>query len=263
MTDVIGIARDLTNLVGVGLLLHLVIAKEAVLVGQTNIGPVIKENRVSKRKVKPPSKYDSSSSDSLSSSEDTPNRHHAKAAQGIPVGKIVPNVINHACMVRSAVRSDSPLLFSDSRFGSRWLLDSGASNHYTSDVHLLPEVHSIPPTPVETTNKLIYATTNGTIFLHLTCGTISITNVITVLDLLRNTHLISIGQLESEGLEFDMRNRKCYMFKLGALWVVAPSQNFVYYLQECSPEQLAMHMNSFPPINTPPPSSAKNNTHLL
>ena len=215
-----------------------------------------KENRVSKRKVKPPSKYNSSSSDS-SSSEDTPNTHHAKAAQGIPVGKNVPNVINHACMVGSSVLSDSRLLSSDSRLGSRWLLDSGASNHYTSDVHLLTDVRSIPPTPVETANKVIYATAKGTLVLHLTCGTISITDVMYVPDLLPNTHLISIGQLESKGLEFHMRNRKCYMFKLGALWAVAPRENFVYYLQECSPEQLAMHMNSFPPIIPPLPFSAK------
>ena len=213
-----------------------------------------KENRASKdrhkRKFKPPAKQDSSSSESSSSSEGTPspNTHHAKAVQGIPVGKNVPNVVNHACMVRSSASSGSGP-------GSRWLLDSGASNHYTSNVHLLTDVHAIPPTPVETANKVIHATAKGTLILRLTCGMICITDVMYVPDLLPNTHLISIGQLESKGLEFHMRNRKCYMFKLGALWAVAPRENFVYYLQECSPEQLAMHMNSFPPIISP--SSAK------
>ena len=126
--------------------------------------------------------------------------------------------------------------FSDFGLGSRWLLDSGASNHYTSNVHLLTDVYSIQPTPVETANKVIHATAKGTLILHLTCGTICITDVMYVPDLLPNTHIILIGQLESKGLEFHMRNGKCYMFKLGALWAVAPRENFVYYLQECSPD---------------------------
>ena len=68
-------------------------------------------------------------------------------------------------------------------------------------------------------------------------------------DLLPNTHLISIGQLESKGLEFSMKRGKCYIFKLGALWAVAPRENFVYYLEECTPSQLALQINSFPQMS--------------
>ena len=133
-----------------------------------------------------------------------------------------------------------------SNSSSRWLLDSGASNHYTSNLDLLSDIRYITPTAVETANKIIYATAKGTLILHLTCGTICISDVMYVPDLLPNTHLISIGQLESKGLDFRIKDGKCFMFKLGTLWAVAPRENFVYYLQECTPAQLALHINSFP-----------------
>lgn len=65
-------------------------------------------------------------------------------------------------------------------------------------------------------------------------------------DLLPNTHLISVGQLESKGLEFSMKNGKCYVFRLGALWAVAQREICVYYLVDCQPEQLVLQMNRYP-----------------
>jgi len=56
-------------------------------------------------------------------------------------------------------------------------------------------------------------------------------------DLLPNTHLISIGQLEAKGLEFTLKNGKCFMFKQGALWAVANRESFVYYLENALPTQ--------------------------
>ena len=141
--------------------------------------------------------------DSSSSDESIPR--HAKSTLLLPSDDSVLSDINHACMVRS------PQSTSTTR-PPRWLLDSGASNHYTSDVSLLTNVVEIRPTPVETANKVVHATARGSLILHLSCGTISISDVMFVPDLLPNTHLISVGQLESKGLEFHMRHGKCYMF---------------------------------------------------
>ena len=125
-------------------------------------------------------------------------------------------------------------------------MDSGASNHYTSNLQLLTNMIAIDPTSVETANEIIHTTAKGDLVLYLSCGTISIADVMYSTDLLPNTHLISIGQLEVKGLEFTLKNGKCFMFKQGALWAVANRENFVCYLEECSPNAIALQTLSFP-----------------
>jgi len=85
---------------------------------------------------------------------------------------------------------------------------------YTSNLQLLTNAIAIDPTPVETANEIM---AKGDLVLHLSCGTITIADVMYSTDLLPNTHLISIGQLEAKGLEFTLKNGKCFMFKQGAL----------------------------------------------
>jgi len=85
-------------------------------------------------------------------------------------------------------------------------MDSGASNYYTSNLQLLANAIAIDPTPVETGNEIIHTMAKGDLALYLSCGTISIADVMYSTDLLPNTHLISIGQLEVKGLEFTLKN---------------------------------------------------------
>ena len=158
-------------------------------------------------------------------------------------------VINHACMVR-------PIGQGTKNGNPRWLMDSGASNHYTGNLQLPINMIAIDPTPVETANEIIHTTVKGYLVLYLSCSTINIADVMYSTDLLPNTHLISIGQLEAKGLRFTLKNGKCFMFKQGALWVVANRENFVYYdLEECAPNPMALQTLSFPRLVPPPPGA--------
>lgn len=81
----------------------------------------------------------------------------------------------------------------------RWILDSGASSHYTSNLQILCNTQNIKPTPMKTANKIIYATAKGNLVLQLSCGTIYTADVMYAPGILPSTHLISIGQLEAKG----------------------------------------------------------------
>jgi len=212
-----------------------------------------------KRSEREPSsdEHSSSYSDYSSESDDTKSqpqrkkKNHAKTLQAIPTGKNMTGVINHACMVRptgQGTKNGNP----------RWLMDSGASNHYTSNHQLPTNAIVIDPTPIKTANEIIHATAKGYLVLYLSCGTISIADVMYSTDLLPNTHLISIGQLEAKGLEFTLKNGKRFIFKQGTLWAVANRGDFVYCLEECSPNAMALQTLWFPRL-VPPPSWCTDN----
>ena len=160
---------------------------------------------------------------------------------GVPCTPFDTPHFEHACMMRS-----TPLPTSS----CRWLLNSGASNHYTSNRDYFITFDSSPPIPIETAGGIVYGCGRGDILLPLTCGTIRISNVIHVPSMNARTNLISIGQLESQGLEFTFKRGYCYVWKGGSLWAVASRVSNVYVLDELLPDA-ANCMVSFPVLASP------------
>lgn len=141
---------------------------------------------------------------------------------GIPCTPLSTPFTDRACMMRLTSNS-AP---------SGWMLDSGASNHYTSNRDCFISFEPSNPIPVVTAGGTIYGHSRGDIVLNLTCGSIRITGVIYVPEMAKDTQLISIGQLESKGLEFTFKNGQCFVWKNGSLWAVATRSNNVYLLTE-------------------------------
>jgi len=132
--------------------------------------------------------------------------------------------IDHSCMMRLQQQRDTGT--------PRWMLDSGASNHYTANRHSFATFNNLTPVPIETASKIIYGIAIGDVILELTCGTIRISEVIYVPQMVNHTNLISVGQLEGHGLEFTIKNGVWNIWKAGSLWAAAQRENNVYFLQE-------------------------------
>lgn len=154
-------------------------------------------------------------------------------AIGVPCDLDALPPVDHACMVRAVYDT-----LDDSSLKPKWLLDSGASHHYTCDRSLFTSYRDISPTKVATASGYVSAQGIGDITLHLSCGPVSISNVMWVPDLSTNTYLLSLGQLTALGLEFRFQDHGCYIFRAGSLWGTAARHNFVYYVQESSPSHV-------------------------
>ena len=84
------------------------------------------------------------------------------------------------------------------------MLDSGASNHYTASRSVFVSFRKTPRIPIETASDTLYGAGIGDVILHLTCGSIRVTDVMFVPDMIPHTSLISVGQLESKGITFTI-----------------------------------------------------------
>ena len=122
--------------------------------------------------------------------------HRAHLVHDTPCSQDATPAIDHACMIR-----DTRDLPND---GSRWLLDSGASHHYTCDRSVFTSSFwpLVPPRKVETASGHVLAKGIGDVVVRFVCGTVLITDVMWAPDLNKNTYLLSIGQLEAKGLQF-------------------------------------------------------------
>ena len=80
----------------------------------------------------------------------------------------------------------------------KWLLDSGASRHFTYDINDFVEYKSITPMPLLTANGRAEAIGQGTVILVLNDRAIRINGVLYVPDL--TTRLLSLGQFHKSGL---------------------------------------------------------------
>lgn len=111
---------------------------------------------------------------SSSSSECSPTRpkqipQRANFAIGIPCSSDAEPPIDHACMVRHIDETFNPL--------SKWLLDSSTSHHYTCDRSLFTTYRDISPTKVATASGYVSACGMGNIVLRLSCGPVTISDV--------------------------------------------------------------------------------------
>lgn len=153
------------------------------------------------------------------------NKTAAMAMVGIPCTSAHNPFRKRACVMhlqREALKGSK----------KRWMLDSGASNHYTSNRSLFVSFHKTKPMPIETASQVIYGEGVGDVVLNLTCGTIQVSNIIYVPLMIQHTSLILIEQLEDKGIEFSIGNNMWKMWKDGSLWAVAYKENNVYYLEQ-------------------------------
>ena len=86
----------------------------------------------------------------------------------------------------------------ESFLGQNWLLDSGASAHFTFDKSDFVELHDITPIPVKTANGMTSITAEGSVLLNYGSRVYTIAPVFYVPDL--NQRLLSLGQFLNEGL---------------------------------------------------------------
>jgi len=201
-----------------------------------------RRRQASDRRTSNKRKHDSPSSSSDSS--DAPTKNTARMALGIPCTPQAHPTIDHVCMTLEKTGTGT----GRSPTCQTWLLDSGASNHYTSDKSCFHTLKEIKPREVETASGHVWGTAIGDVILRLSCGTISIPDVMYVPGLNNNTYLISIGQLEDRGLEFHFKQRKCLIYKGGSLWAIGEKSNMVYWLYQLDDSRLQQQTISFPPI---------------
>lgn len=79
-----------------------------------------------------------------------------------------------------------------------WIIDSGASQHWTPYVNDFIEYHSIKPMPISTANGTAYALGKGTVILETKSHMVRISLVFHVPDI--NSRLLSLGKFHESGL---------------------------------------------------------------
>ena len=80
-----------------------------------------------------------------------------------------------------------------------WLIDSGASNHYTAMRHILSEFHHTPDITIQTGSGFVVGKGIGNITIHYSLGIRKIHDVIWVPMLAGKSSLLSIPQLTRKG----------------------------------------------------------------
>ena len=111
-----------------------------------------------------------------------------------------------------------------------WLVDSGATNHYTAIRSLLQEFRSIPPVPILTGRGHIYAKGVGHITIHLPIGFVTVRNVMWIPDLTGHASLLSVPQLAHNGCKITFEADLCQIYKGGYLLATADFYGKAYYL---------------------------------
>ena len=92
----------------------------------------------------------------------------------------------------------------------KWLLDSGASRHFTYDINDFMEYKSMKPMPLLTANGRAGAIGQGTVILTLKDRAIRINGVLYVPDL--TTRLLSLGQFHKSGLHSRGSDRQISLY---------------------------------------------------
>ena len=85
-----------------------------------------------------------------------------------------------------------------------WLIDSGASNHYTAMRHILSEFHSTPDVTIQTGSGFVVGKGIGNVTIHSSVGVRKIHDVIWVPMLAGQSSLLSIPQLTRKGCMVTM-----------------------------------------------------------
>ena len=94
----------------------------------------------------------------------------------------------------------------------QWLIDSGASNHFTNKKHLLSDYRDCADERILTGNGFIIAKGIGNITIHSSLGLRTIYDVLYVPDLAGHNNLLSIPQIVRKGCKISMSSGGCKVF---------------------------------------------------
>ena len=94
----------------------------------------------------------------------------------------------------------------------QWLIDSGASNHFTNKKHLLSDYKDCADERILTGNGFIVAKGIGNITIHSSLGLRTIYDVLYVPDLAGHNNLLSIPQIVRKGCKISMSKMGCKIF---------------------------------------------------
>ena len=106
--------------------------------------------------------------------------------------------------ISQTASAPSPGSIVSSQNPGQWLIDSGASNHYTASRHILTDFHLIPDIQIMTGKGLIAAKGMGNVTLHTSVGLRTIFDVMWVPDLTGKHNLLSIPQLIAKRCTIQM-----------------------------------------------------------
>jgi len=125
--------------------------------------------------------------------------------------------------------STSPKKEYDHSIG-QWLVDSGASNHYTARKDILYDFIPIDPIWIMTGKGYISANGIGHVIVHLSIGKVIIKNVMWVSELKGFASLLSVPQLTDNGFKITFEWDDCEILHRNQLIVKGTKKNKVYYL---------------------------------
>ena len=93
-----------------------------------------------------------------------------------------------------------------------WLIDSGASNHYTSSRYILADFQHTPDIAIQTGSGVVYGKGIGNVTIHSSLGLRKINDVIWVPQLAGKHNLLSIPQLVRKGCKVTMSGTSAAIF---------------------------------------------------
>ena len=129
----------------------------------------------------------------------------------------------------------------------RWLIDSGASNHYTANRDDLHNFTSIQPIWIMTGKGYIAARGIGHVYLNLTIGTVVVTHVLWVPELHGLASLLSVPQLAENGFNIIFDRHSCSILYSGQVVATGSRQDKAYYLNVDSNKSLTPSIRSHAP----------------
>ena len=139
-----------------------------------------------------------------------------------------------------------------------WLVDSGATNHYTVRRDLLESYSTLPsPIPILTGRGYIYAYGIGNTRVRLFLLEVVIQNILWLPGLAGHASLLSILQLTREHCEVVFEENTYNIFNKERLVTRASYRGKAYYLDE----EIDATYTLFPTISTP--SSLEDLSHHL
>ena len=112
----------------------------------------------------------------------------------------------------------------------KWLIDSGASNHYTANRDDLHNFTSIQPIWIMTGKGYIAARGIGHVYLKLTIGIVVVTHVLWVPQLHGLASLLSVPQLTENGFNVIFDRHSCSILYSGQVVATGSRQEKAYYL---------------------------------
>ena len=130
----------------------------------------------------------------------------------------------------------------------QWLIDSGASNHYTSRLEDLIDFTPIKPIGIMTGKGYIAARGIGHVRVLLKAGLVLITHVMWVPELKGFANLLSVPQLTENGFKIAIERDVCEISYRLSVYATGHIDNRAFYLDVLSStENLAK-----PPLNDLP-----------